>query len=69
MASKHIQYRVPEWLGEMCIKAIDEDVEDSILKSISDCLIFAKGYCETSKCVPIEVLEHIHELKREGRIA
>lgn len=53
----------------MCIKAIDEDVEDSILKSISDCLLFAKGYCETSKCVPIEVLEHIHELKREGRIA
>lgn len=69
MKHKKIEYRVYEWLGEECIKAIDEDVEIGILKNIGDCIIFTKGYCDTSKCVPIEVIEHIQHLADTGRIS
>lgn len=69
MKGKKIEYRVYEWLGEECIKAIDEDVENGILKSIGDCIIYTKGYCNSSRCVPIEVLEHIQELAAKGRVS
>lgn len=69
MKHKKIEFRVYEWLGEECIKALGEDVELGILKNTEDCLVFIKGYCNTSKCVPIEVIEHINNLRHDGRIA
>lgn len=63
-----IEYRAHEWLGRKCIKAIDEDVKEGILENVGDCLIFTKGYCGTSGCVPIEVIAHILELADTGKI-
>lgn len=61
-------YKVRAWLGEACIRCIDEDVEDGILQNIEDCMHFAKGYCTTSGCIPNEIIEHIFELKAKGAI-
>ena len=69
MKHKKIEYRVYEWLGEECIKSIDDEVENGLIKDTRGCIVFASGYCDTSKCVPIEVVEHIIELADTGRIS
>lgn len=69
MKGKIKTYRTYEWFAESCIKSLDEEVELNYVKSVTDCIFFMKGYCKMAECVPIEVIEHIAELYRNGRIA
>ena len=68
MKGKIKTYRTYEWFAESCIKSLDEEVELNYVKSVTDCIFFMKGYCKMAECVPIEVIEHIAELYRNGKI-
>lgn len=69
MIDNRVVYRVRDWLGDSCIRDMYEDVESGILKSVEDCVRFAKGYCKASGCVPIEVITHILALADSGAVA
>lgn len=69
MKHKKISYRVYEWLGEECIKMLDDLIDKGLIDTVGDCIDYMNGYCDTSGCVPIEVIEHISKLMSEGKIA
>lgn len=68
MKGKTKEYRTYEWLAESCIESLDEEVEKRIVKTALDCIYFTKGYCKSSGCIPVEVMDYITDLEREGKI-
>lgn len=67
-----VAYRIYPWLGEECIKGIDEETDMGIIRNVTDALQFANDYCTPcleEGVIPSEVVKHIISMVKEGRIA